>query len=479
MKEVRTNPHQLESHAVVHSFLSLVRSTFFNAATAFSRQRSETAGGSTVDSEWGGASMAAHPFTTINPNIGYCLIPVPFGLCPEDALDHPTKFGATHGRSPDGRRFLPVLLKDVAGLVPGAYLGKGRGNQFLNDLTDATVLIHVVDASGTSDAQGNKTVTSNEMSELTNPLEDLAWIRKELVEWVYSNLSRKWTTISRKGRDRVSKMFSGYGQREVETQTILTALEQHLSDHYNWDNALDHLDKWDQGDVHRLVSAFLGVRFPMALALNKCDLPSSKGYIDSIQESLPIHGAHAATPMAAADEMLFVRNHLRNEQPKQPQRSERFPGHVWKCLTSALQLREPILVFPVSDMTTYASMLGLDKCAGQSASLPSPGMIRCIRVAGGSVPSCWDDALQVYVMPSKEKSGLIQLRDVLIMKEGSTVDDVFLALKKIGAISGDFVRAEATGDIGEKAKPIPKHEVMSKRNRIIKIMSNKRTSWQS
>jgi ribosome-binding ATPase YchF (GTP1/OBG family) len=28
----------------------------------------------------GGASMAAHPFTTIDPNIGYCLIPAPFGM---------------------------------------------------------------------------------------------------------------------------------------------------------------------------------------------------------------------------------------------------------------------------------------------------------------------------------------------------------------------------------------------------------------
>lgn len=42
------------------------KSTFFNAATAFSRQR-----GQEGDSEYGGASMAAHPFTTIDPNIGY------------------------------------------------------------------------------------------------------------------------------------------------------------------------------------------------------------------------------------------------------------------------------------------------------------------------------------------------------------------------------------------------------------------------
>lgn len=36
-----------------------------------------------------------------------------------------------------------VYVQDVAGLVPGAYTGRGRGNAFLNDLCDADVLIHV------------------------------------------------------------------------------------------------------------------------------------------------------------------------------------------------------------------------------------------------------------------------------------------------------------------------------------------------
>ena len=37
--------------------------------------------------------------------------------------------GSTHGRDSSGRRLLPVMLKDVAGLVPGAYKGRGRGNK--------------------------------------------------------------------------------------------------------------------------------------------------------------------------------------------------------------------------------------------------------------------------------------------------------------------------------------------------------------
>jgi ribosome-binding ATPase YchF (GTP1/OBG family) len=49
---------------------------------------------------------------------------------------------------------VPIELLDVAGLVPGAHLGRGLGNKFLDDLRKADGLIHVVDVSGTTDAEG-------------------------------------------------------------------------------------------------------------------------------------------------------------------------------------------------------------------------------------------------------------------------------------------------------------------------------------
>ena len=70
------------------------------------------------------------------------------------------------------------------------------------------------------------------------------------------------------------------------------------------------------------------------------------------------------------------------------------------------------------------------------------------------------------------------------MKPCSTVEDLFLTLKRMGAYSGEFVRAEAMGDIvavdGKLAspKPIPKHSPLGKDVRIIRIMTSKRTEWQ-
>ena len=58
----------------------------------------------------------------------------------------------------DGKRSVPIELLDVAGLVPGAHEGKGLGNKFLDDLRHADALIHVVDVSGTTDAEGEETL---------------------------------------------------------------------------------------------------------------------------------------------------------------------------------------------------------------------------------------------------------------------------------------------------------------------------------
>ncbi len=462
------------------------KSTFFNAATAFARQRDD------ADNQLGGATMAPHPFTTIDPNIGYCLVPAPPGSCPEeesegllDQAENLFQFSSTHGRDPQGRRLIPVMLKDVAGLVPGAYQGRGRGNKFLNDLTDADVLIHVVDASGTADTDGNTVTVEEQESGGSHPLEDLAWIRLELIEWVYTNLLFKWHTIRRRGRSRLSDMFSGYNQSQTVVWDVILAVEKYLERTEQRDKALDKLETWDEGDLHRLVSAFLGVRFPMALALNKHDLPQAQRNIRDVQEALPVHGAHIGVPLSARSEMMYIRHYLETAIAKESPLSSSSisnnnrvgtpPIGVWQCLQSALTLREPVLVFPVLDMTTYEPLPSLSSYATLDASLPNKGMIACLQACGGSAPTFWDSDQGCYIVDNKK---LGMLRDVVVMKPGSSVEDVFLALKRIGALGGEFVRAEGASRIGEKPKLVPKHELVGKHNRILKIMTNKRREWQ-
>lgn len=272
-------------------------------------------------------------------------------------------------------------------------------------------------------------------------------------------------------------MFSGYGQNQAVTAAVLQAVEKYMDSEERRDHALDNLDRWDQGDVHRLVSAFLGVRFPMALALNKSDIETAATNVRDIQEALPIHGAHVGVPLSARSEMAFVKSHLQAKDDRIDENRSP-PIGVWQCLQSSMMLQSPVLVFPVSDMSSLSPLPGMIEYATLDPSLPSEGLISCLRAAGGSSPSLWNDVIHGYD-PSMAKTSSIMLRDALVMKPGSTVEDVFLSLKRMGVLSGEFVRAEGAGRIGEKAKLVPKQEPISSVNRILKIMTNKRTQWQA
>ena len=345
-----------------------------------------------------------------------------------------------------------------------------------------------------ADVEGNSMGTGEDGAaspEASNPLNDMAWIRTELIEWVFSNLMFKWESIKRRGRSKLTDMFGGYGQIQAVTNNVLFAVEKYMEINEGRERALDHLDSWDEADVHRLVSAFLGVRFPMALALNKCDLPTSPENVAKILAALPIHGAHVGTPLSSRSEMNFIRWYIQQTLdvlvPHEEGRSTddegnklKVPDGVWDCLQSALKLREPVLVFPVVDLVSYHSLPGLFKYSTADPSLPSAGMIQCLKAAGGSAPSLWkDDAMSYQTSPdSKSSRGGAVLCEALTMKPGSTVEDVFLTLKRLGALGGDFVRAEATGSLGSPSRPIPKTQKVNRSNCILKIMTSKRSSWQ-
>ncbi|RAP50268.1 MAG: redox-regulated ATPase YchF, partial [Methanosphaera sp. SHI613] len=92
------------------------------------------------------AEIANYPFTTIDANkaVAYITADCP---CKELGLT----CNPRTSKCVEGIRYIPVELIDVAGLVPGAHEGKGLGNQFLDDLRQAKALIHVIDASGSTD----------------------------------------------------------------------------------------------------------------------------------------------------------------------------------------------------------------------------------------------------------------------------------------------------------------------------------------
>ena len=149
------------------------KSTFFNAACQ-----------PKTDAE--AARVAAFPFTTIAPNVAPAFYSP---LAADDPCDD--------GRGMYAERLrLPVLVKDVAGLVPGAFQGAGKGNAFLNDLCDADTLIHVIDASGTTLSDG--AAAGADADAQGDPTADVEWVQLELHLWIYSNVRAKMPSVLRK-----------------------------------------------------------------------------------------------------------------------------------------------------------------------------------------------------------------------------------------------------------------------------------------
>ncbi|MFQ5920671.1 MAG: GTPase, partial [Nitrososphaerales archaeon] len=124
------------------------KSTFFNAATQLN------------------VPVASHPFTTIKPNVGIGYARVSC-VCREFKV----KDNPVHSVCIDGNRLIPVKLIDVAGLVPGAHEGRGLGNKFLDDARQSDALIHVVDASGSTDSEGRLCPPGTQ-----DPLQDVEFV---------------------------------------------------------------------------------------------------------------------------------------------------------------------------------------------------------------------------------------------------------------------------------------------------------------
>jgi ribosome-binding ATPase YchF (GTP1/OBG family) len=207
--------------------------------------------------------IAAYPFTTIAPNTGIAYVKVKCP-CQEEAIQQ--EIGREGcGNCIDGYRFVPVQLLDVAGLVRGAHEGRGLGNEFLDELRQAEAIIHVVDASGGTDGDGNMVDVGSH-----NPLEDVNFFKTELNMWVYGIIKRNWRKLERKAElegtkiERLlSEQLAGVGVTEEQIKMVL--LESRSLDRANFKS-------WTDEDLKNLASAIIKRSKRMIIAANKADI---------------------------------------------------------------------------------------------------------------------------------------------------------------------------------------------------------------
>lgn len=210
-------------------------------------------------------AIAPYPFTTIKPNQGVGYVKVE---CPETKLGK--KCSPNHGYCLEGERFVPVKLIDVAGLVPGASEGKGRGNEFLDDLREADCLIHILDASGKTDAEGNP-------AEGYDVPYDIEFLEKEINLWIKQILTRNWKNIGRKAKQtsitkEITEQLSGLKVKEEDVNEIINQLK------------LDEKGNWTDMDLFKFAIQVRKKSKPIIIAANKSDLKESEENIKQLKK---------------------------------------------------------------------------------------------------------------------------------------------------------------------------------------------------
>jgi ribosome-binding ATPase YchF (GTP1/OBG family) len=245
------------------------KSTFFNAATELA------------------VPAANYPFTTIDPNVGVAYARIKCVCRDFGVQDNPV-----HSMCIDGNRFIPVKLVDIAGLVPGAHAGKGLGNKFLDDARQADALIHVVDASGSTDSNG-KTVPAG----TGDPTGDIEFVGEEFDLWLASIVGRDWAKTARETESQGQKLEQMLAKRlsglAIGEQSIAGAL--HASG-----LASKKPVAWAEQDILAFCKLLRSQSKPFMIAANKADLPSADANIEKMRAN-----GLAIVPCASEAEVLL------------------------------------------------------------------------------------------------------------------------------------------------------------------------------
>jgi ribosome-binding ATPase YchF (GTP1/OBG family) len=218
--------------------------------------------------------IANYPFVTIAPNHGVGYVRV---KCVDSEFGK--QCNPREGFCTEGTRFVPVKMIDVAGLVPGAHLGKGMGNQFLDDLRQADVLIHVIDAAGTTNEKGESIGAG-----MYDPANDVEFLEFELDMWYLSILKKGWEKFARiiqqeqqDAEKALTNQLSGIG---VDKDMVADAIKV-----LNLDKG--KITQWTEEDLTKMAIMFRKKTKPMIIACNKIDMASGEQNYERLKKQFP------------------------------------------------------------------------------------------------------------------------------------------------------------------------------------------------
>ena len=218
--------------------------------------------------------IANYPFATIKPNSGVAYVRI------EDvAKEFQKEANPREGYILGDYRFVPIQVIDVAGLVPGAHEGKGMGNQFLDDLRQADALIHVIDISGSTNAQGESVEPGS-----YDPKEDIKFLATELDMWYLGILNKGWVKFARQVQQEKAKISVALAKQLSGLRVSEEHIEQAIK---NTGVNPERCQEWTEEDLRKIATDLRKQTKPMVIAANKFDTPSGQKFYKEITEEFP------------------------------------------------------------------------------------------------------------------------------------------------------------------------------------------------
>ncbi|MDP6600593.1 MAG: redox-regulated ATPase YchF [Candidatus Woesearchaeota archaeon] len=246
------------------------KSTFFKAATLAE------------------VEIANYPFTTIKPNHGTGFVKV-------DCVDREfkVKCNPRFGYCLNGKRFVPVELMDVAGLVPDAHKGVGLGNQFLDDLNQADILIHIIDVSGSTNEKGESVQALS-----YDPANDIKFLEHELDMWYLRLIEKGWEKFARAVNQEKPELHKAVAKQ----LSSLRVSEELMNGVIKRLGLGSDITNWDKNTLLKIAIELRKETKPMIIACNKIDVPGAEKNFDKLKKEF---NDYILVPCSAESELAL------------------------------------------------------------------------------------------------------------------------------------------------------------------------------
>jgi ribosome-binding ATPase YchF (GTP1/OBG family) len=314
------------------------------------------------------AKTGAYPFTTIDSNRGTGFA---YKKCVCREMEKQCKLCINISNS-ETLRPIQVKLVDVAGLVPGAHEGRGLGNKFLSDLSEADILLHVVDISGSLNEEGEEVPIGS-----YDPIKDVNFLEDEISFWIAGILEHGWDKIKRTARstktpveDVLAERLSGVKINRHQIKKVFLKTDLNLP--------LD-IGEWTKEEITIFSKEVRAISKPIIIVANKIDRPKALENLERLKEHFP---AYEIIPVSALSDILLQNLHNKekieykplegklkklNLTDKESATIDKIQENILNkfentgvpfILTKSIDLLEYIIAFPVADIQKLTDGLG-------------------------------------------------------------------------------------------------------------------------